>query len=137
MTPAPVAGVTVSRAETAAGATPAAGDSLTPTVQVSPLLSVAFVAQVLEEITMLATETAALIAPEGVAAPFVIVKTVSAPVEPGATEPRSAASGAMVRMLGRVGVPFKVTVATEAPGPLSVMVRVPTLAAVTVAAGEY
>lgn len=128
--------VTVKAAATEAAVAVAGGVSLRPTVQVSPLLRVALVAQVLLEIVIFASLTDAVRAPDGVVDEFVTVKITSAPAAPGATEPRVEVP-VIAKLLGRVGVPFSVMVATEAPAPLSVMVKVAVSPATTAAAGEY
>ena len=62
---------------------------------------------------------------------LVTVNRTSAPVPPGATEPRLGPP-VMVSVRGDIGVPVSATVATEAPGPLSVMVNFAVAAAVAV-----
>ena len=133
---APLAAVTVKAAEMRAGAAPAAGVNRRPIVQVSAWSRVVLVAQVLLEMVMLVGGvTATVSAPEGVAEVLVTVKTTSAPMAPGATDPR-AGPPASVKVLLVWSMPLRATVATEAPTPRSVTVRVPVTLAVAVAAGE-
>src|ERR1017187_668461 len=130
-----VALATVRIAETAVAAAPAAGVSLRPTVQVSPLFSVALAAQALLEMVMfVAGVTDTSRGPGGAAPQFGTVNTTSVPDAPGATEPRSGPPE-MVSKLGRLRMPLRATLATEAPGPLSVIVNVAVSVTVAVAAG--